>query len=300
MMHGKCLDMSLLRISSLGRPCERRSLAAKARRRPGAETSSISGNHMLAVTLATAQLAVACAPPLALAGVGVHTLEHHASDAHTLQQSMPARTQISTPAQLRTVQLAEAPRPEVPKTMPPPDSPADPSSPDAIIPPGPRPAPAPDGAPAPNTPRTPSEPPLPNAPPPAEPIPPALPREPPQFLLRTGPVPPLVPVSLSSHALSPGAAPRQLAAGMAVHQSATQRLEGEAASPMRASPLPSDFQYPELAPVQPVACDERALSNGMRVFFVEDHEAPLVSGVILFPGGSSSSPADQVRPRSLV
>ena len=36
------------------------------------------------------------------------------------------------------------------------------------------------------------------------------------------------------------------------------------------------------------------LSNGLRLFLIEDHEVPLIKGTIAIRGGQRASPADKV------
>ena len=74
---------------------------------------------------------------------------------------------------------------------------------------------------------------------------------------------------------------------------AAKLSSGNAERP-QASPLPPDFQYPPLASVEPVRAAEARLSTGLRTFFVEDDEAPVVSGALIFPGGATSSPVGKV------
>ncbi len=40
-----------------------------------------------------------------------------------------------------------------------------------------------------------------------------------------------------------------------------------------------------------------ALSNGLRVFLLEDHELPVVQGSLLMRGGQRASPPDKASPR---
>lgn len=64
---------------------------------------------------------------------------------------------------------------------------------------------------------------------------------------------------------------------------------------LAASPLPPDFAFPELGAVPPLDCKEVVLPSGLRLFMVQDNEAPLVTGALVFPGGSLSSPSQQER-----
>jgi hypothetical protein len=157
----------------------------------------------------------------------------------------------------------------VPKTMPPPSDPRSPDNPDALIPPGPRPPVDPDPNKAPPMPRSPSEPHQPpyepNNPFPAQPLPPPSPLSPPHFLVSLG----------------------------------TPSLEVDVASEIATLPRPESVRVPELGPVKPVQYDEATLASGLRVFLVEDDKVPLVSGALVFPGGSMSSPARQVSSRCL-
>jgi len=59
--------------------------------------------------------------------------------------------------------------------------------------------------------------------------------------------------------------------------------------------LPSykDLKYPPLPPLQVPKPEEFTLSNGMKVFLLEDHELPLVSGGALIRTGNLFDPADK-------
>ena len=57
-------------------------------------------------------------------------------------------------------------------------------------------------------------------------------------------------------------------------------------------PLPADF--PPLPPPSLPEYHRLELKNGLRVILLEDHEAPLVRGALVFPAGSRASPPDKV------
>ncbi len=59
--------------------------------------------------------------------------------------------------------------------------------------------------------------------------------------------------------------------------------------------LPSykDLKYPPLPPLKVPEPVEFTLSNGMKVFLLEDHELPLVSGSALIRTGNLFDPADK-------
>ena len=63
----------------------------------------------------------------------------------------------------------------------------------------------------------------------------------------------------------------------------------------RAVVLPSykDLKYPPLPPIQPPVPTEFTLSNGMKVFLLEDHELPLLSGQAVIRTGNLFDPADK-------
>ncbi len=63
----------------------------------------------------------------------------------------------------------------------------------------------------------------------------------------------------------------------------------------RAMVLPSykDLKYPPLPPIQVPKPTEITLSNGIKVFLLEDHELPLVSGTALVRTGNLFDPADK-------
>jgi hypothetical protein len=42
-------------------------------------------------------------------------------------------------------------------------------------------------------------------------------------------------------------------------------------------------------------CVQAVLTNGVRVFMIEDHEVPLIKASVLIPGGQRSSPPNKVR-----
>src|SRR5215469_10671616 len=62
-----------------------------------------------------------------------------------------------------------------------------------------------------------------------------------------------------------------------------------------AQPLPSykSLKYPPLKQVKVPEPMEFTLSNGMRVFLLEDHELPLVQGLALIHTGNLFDPADK-------
>jgi len=66
--------------------------------------------------------------------------------------------------------------------------------------------------------------------------------------------------------------------------------------PVRAATaLPYDqLTFPPLPPVQLPEYTQFQLDNGLRVYLIEDHELPLVSGTALFRVGSRWEPADRV------
>ncbi|CAK0782146.1 hypothetical protein CVIRNUC_005584 [Coccomyxa viridis] len=57
-------------------------------------------------------------------------------------------------------------------------------------------------------------------------------------------------------------------------------------------PIPTEF--PELEDLQLPSIEKAVLSNGLRVFLVEDHDVPLVKASLLFRGGLRTSPPDKV------
>jgi hypothetical protein len=66
-----------------------------------------------------------------------------------------------------------------------------------------------------------------------------------------------------------------------------------AALAARLPPLPAAF--PPLPPLALPQYQQLTLSNGLRVFLLEDHELPVVRGSMLIKGGQRASPADKVR-----
>jgi hypothetical protein len=71
-------------------------------------------------------------------------------------------------------------------------------------------------------------------------------------------------------------------------------FHGFAEDTLRASPLPADCVFPELGVIPGLECHEFTLSCGMHVLLVLEPETPLVTGALIFPGGTLSSPAYQV------
>src|ERR1700730_12171301 len=65
--------------------------------------------------------------------------------------------------------------------------------------------------------------------------------------------------------------------------------------PSYTSSLPSykDLKYPALPPVKIPEPVQATLSNGMRVFLLENHELPLVSGVAMVHTGNLFDPSDK-------
>src|SRR5579862_9818633 len=63
----------------------------------------------------------------------------------------------------------------------------------------------------------------------------------------------------------------------------------------RAMVLPSykDLKFPPLPPIQVPKPTKLTLSNGMKVFLLEDHELPLVNGTALIRTGNLFDPADK-------
>jgi zinc protease len=72
-------------------------------------------------------------------------------------------------------------------------------------------------------------------------------------------------------------------------------LFATAAALVSAQPVPSykDLKYPPLPQVKIPEPQTFTLSNGMRVFLLEDHELPLVSGLAMVHTGNLFDPADQ-------
>lgn len=61
------------------------------------------------------------------------------------------------------------------------------------------------------------------------------------------------------------------------------------------SPLPADFQFPAAKELPQLEYELVELANGLKVYLVEQHDAPLIRGSITWPGGLYASPADKVR-----
>jgi zinc protease len=63
-----------------------------------------------------------------------------------------------------------------------------------------------------------------------------------------------------------------------------------------ASPVPAvkDLKFPPLKPVEIPNVDSATLSNGMKVYLLEDHELPVVNGTALIRTGNLFDPADKV------
>lgn len=57
-------------------------------------------------------------------------------------------------------------------------------------------------------------------------------------------------------------------------------------------PLPTVF--PPLPGLKAPDIEEAVLSNGLRLFLVEDHEVPIVRASLLMRGGMRASPPDKV------
>ncbi len=57
---------------------------------------------------------------------------------------------------------------------------------------------------------------------------------------------------------------------------------------------PADLKFPPLAPVKLPHVETYTLANGMRVYLLEDHELPLVSGLALVRTGNLFDPPDKV------
>ncbi len=63
--------------------------------------------------------------------------------------------------------------------------------------------------------------------------------------------------------------------------------------PVAAIPSYKDLKYPPLKQVKIPEPAEFTLSNGMRVFLLEDHELPLIQGLALIHTGNLFDPADK-------
>src|SRR5580704_8170577 len=65
--------------------------------------------------------------------------------------------------------------------------------------------------------------------------------------------------------------------------------------PSYTSALPAykDLKYPALPPVKIPEPVQATLSNGMRVFLLEDHELPLISGFTMIRTGNLFDPPDK-------
>jgi zinc protease len=85
-----------------------------------------------------------------------------------------------------------------------------------------------------------------------------------------------------------------LAAGAAALAQAPAPARTKPAAPSPA-PLPSykELKYPALPPVKVPEPAEFTLSNGMRVFLLEDHELPLIRGLAMVRTGNLFDPPDQ-------
>ena len=73
----------------------------------------------------------------------------------------------------------------------------------------------------------------------------------------------------------------------------TPKPAASAASANSAIPLYRDLKYPPLKQVKVPDVPSITLSNGMRVFMLEDHELPLVSGFALVRTGNLFDPNDK-------
>jgi hypothetical protein len=288
--------------------------------RPGSATVLQQTQKIAMAALLSFSVGVTCLASAALADTDLADWEHTIAEPGIT-------TAVDASADTHPVADApEAPLPDMPRTMPPPA----PNDDKLKVPPAPRPdlppttPPGVPSEPQQPTPRTPSEPPgdgtSPDQPFPSFP-PPPLPRWPPEFLLRDGfrmpgdmegdAAGPQYRFASQTGMQLPRSAPPRIRIVPVTPDQARQaaqlwqmpdaehlsqvRASSIAESSFQASPLPPDFQFPELAPVEPVQCAEHKLSSGLRTYIVEDREAQLNSGVLLFPGGSFSSPSDQVR-----
>jgi predicted Zn-dependent peptidase len=66
--------------------------------------------------------------------------------------------------------------------------------------------------------------------------------------------------------------------------------------PASAAPLPAynDLKYPELRPFAVPAVESITLSNGLRLYLLEDHEMPLINGTVMVRTGSLFDPPDKI------
>lgn len=93
--------------------------------------------------------------------------------------------------------------------------------------------------------------------------------------------------------LQAAAAPSLAAAAAAEAAAAAAEPAAAAAAPARQPPrLPTAF--PPLPPLRLPAYQTATLPSGLRVFLLEDHEVPLVSGTLVMRGGQRASPPDRV------
>src|SRR5215470_5619400 len=76
---------------------------------------------------------------------------------------------------------------------------------------------------------------------------------------------------------------------------ATPVLLASVALAQTRAPLPSykDLKYPPLPQVKIPEPVQATLSNGMRIYLLEDHELPLISGVALVRTGNLFDPSDK-------
>jgi predicted Zn-dependent peptidase len=63
-----------------------------------------------------------------------------------------------------------------------------------------------------------------------------------------------------------------------------------------AAPLPTyrDLKFPDLRPVEAPRIESVTLSNGMRLYLLENHELPLINGTVLVRTGSLFDPPDKI------
>ncbi len=80
-----------------------------------------------------------------------------------------------------------------------------------------------------------------------------------------------------------------------VAASAWAQIKTPSPPPSYTHSLPSykDLKYPPLPPVKIPEPAQFTLSNGMRVFLLEDHELPLISGLALIRTGNLFDPPDK-------